>query len=231
MRPDSIAVAARIESGAEIAIQVASVPSQPTGTRLEIYGREGALFLTARSANIGPDQLHGARGGDALEELAPPDEYVVGAGGGRRPARRGTWHRRTRGWQMRSEQVSPSTRISTSRSSGIDCWRRSSAPRRRARRSRCRAKPRRRAGTAPASRRRGRCRGPGRAAARCCRSRCRAALSPPLSATFSGPTHSRPGTTFRDVAASMISAIVLGSRPKPWPRTTGMPAASAVASM
>jgi predicted dehydrogenase len=75
--PDSIAVAGRIESGAEVAIQVASVPTQPTGTRLEIYGREGALFLTARSTNIGPNQLHGARGGDAVAELAPPDEYMV----------------------------------------------------------------------------------------------------------------------------------------------------------
>ena len=75
--PDSIVVAARLESGAEIAIQVASVPAQPTGTRLEIYGREGALFLTARSANTGPNQLHGARGSDALAELAPPDEYMV----------------------------------------------------------------------------------------------------------------------------------------------------------
>ena len=75
--PDSITVAARIESGAEIAIQVASVLAQPTGTRLEIYGHDGALFLTARSANIGPNQLHGARGSDALAELAPPDEYMV----------------------------------------------------------------------------------------------------------------------------------------------------------
>jgi predicted dehydrogenase len=75
--PDSIAVAARIESGAEIAIQVASVPAQPTGTRLEIYGREGALFLTARSANIGPNELHGSRGSDALAEFTPPDEYMV----------------------------------------------------------------------------------------------------------------------------------------------------------
>ena len=79
--PDSIAVAARIESGAEIAIQVASVPAQPTGTRLEIYGHGGALFLTARSANIGPNQLHGARGSDALAELAPPGRIPGGAGG------------------------------------------------------------------------------------------------------------------------------------------------------
>ncbi len=75
--PDSIAVAARLESGAEIAIQVASVPVQPAGTRLEIYGDRGALFLTARSANIGPNQLFGAQGSDAPTELAPPDEYLV----------------------------------------------------------------------------------------------------------------------------------------------------------
>jgi predicted dehydrogenase len=72
---DSIAVAARVESGAEIAIQVAAVPVQPTGTRLEIYGDDGALFLTARSANIGPSQLHGTRNGESLAELEPPDEY------------------------------------------------------------------------------------------------------------------------------------------------------------
>ena len=75
--PDNIAVAGRLESGAEIAIQVATVPAQATGTRLEIYGREGALFLTARSANIGPVQLHGASGGDSLAELEPPDEYQL----------------------------------------------------------------------------------------------------------------------------------------------------------
>ena len=75
--PDSIAVAARLESGAEIAIQVASVPTQPTGTRLEIYGDAGALFLTARSANIGPTLLHGAQGSDAPTELAPPNEYLL----------------------------------------------------------------------------------------------------------------------------------------------------------
>ena len=74
---DSIAVAARLESGAEVAIQVAAVPVQPTGTRLEIYGDGGALFLTARSANIGPSRLHGTRGGEALAELQPPDEYVL----------------------------------------------------------------------------------------------------------------------------------------------------------
>ena len=75
--PDSIAAVARLQSGAEIAIQVASVPVQPSGTRLEIYGDEGALFLTARSANIGPNQLFGARSSDTPAELPPPDEYLL----------------------------------------------------------------------------------------------------------------------------------------------------------
>src|SRR5687767_9177074 len=52
-----------------------------------------------------------------------------------------------------------------------------------------------------------------------------------VSTTFNGPTHSSPGTTLREVAPSMISAVVLRSSPKPCPRTTGRPAASAVASM
>ena len=37
----------------------------------------------------------------------------------------------------------------------------------------------------------------------------------------------KPGTTLFEVAPSIISAMVLRSRPKPWPSTTGKPAASA----
>ena len=75
--PDSIAVAGRFASGAEAAIQVASVPAHATGTRLEIFGREGALFLTAPSSNIGPNRLLGARGGEVLDEMQPPDTYML----------------------------------------------------------------------------------------------------------------------------------------------------------
>lgn len=75
--PDNIAVAGRLESGAEVGIQIAAVPSSPTGGRLEIYGREGSLFLSARALNIGPVGLHGAQGTDAPAELTVPDEYLV----------------------------------------------------------------------------------------------------------------------------------------------------------
>ena len=75
--PDYIAAAARLEGGAEVSIQVASVPAQPTGSRLEIYGTEGALFLSARSANIGPNALLGSRAGETLAELQRPTAYEL----------------------------------------------------------------------------------------------------------------------------------------------------------
>jgi predicted dehydrogenase len=75
--PDTIAASGRVESGAEVAIQVASVPSNPSGIRLEIYGREGALLLTSNSFNIGPNQIYGARGQEPLAELTVPHSYVV----------------------------------------------------------------------------------------------------------------------------------------------------------
>ena len=71
--PDAISASGRLESGAEVAIQVATVPSSPSGNRLTIYGREGTLVLTSGSANIGPNQLHGAKGREPATEMPPPD--------------------------------------------------------------------------------------------------------------------------------------------------------------
>jgi predicted dehydrogenase len=73
--PDVISVAGSLESGAEVAVQVAAVPHNASGTRLEVYGREGALVVTSNSANIGPNQVLGARGKDPLSEMPPPDKY------------------------------------------------------------------------------------------------------------------------------------------------------------
>jgi predicted dehydrogenase len=73
--PDSIAFAGRLESGAEAAVQVSAVPFNPSGTRLEVYGREGALVLSAGSFNIGPVRLFGALGREKPAEMEPPDEY------------------------------------------------------------------------------------------------------------------------------------------------------------
>jgi predicted dehydrogenase len=73
--PDSISIAGVLEGGAEVAVQVAAVPSNPSGNRLEIYGRDGAIIITSGSSNIGPNRLYVASGRDQGAEVSPPDEY------------------------------------------------------------------------------------------------------------------------------------------------------------
>ena len=73
--PDTVSAAGVLTSGAEVSYQVASVPFNASGTRLEIYGRKGTLVLTSRSLNIGPSQLHLAIGNAAMAEMIPPDRY------------------------------------------------------------------------------------------------------------------------------------------------------------
>jgi predicted dehydrogenase len=76
--PDNIIAAGRLASGAEAAIHIAAVPSNPSGSRLEIYGREGALLITNRgSLSIGPNQIYGGRGKEPLAEMAVPDRFTV----------------------------------------------------------------------------------------------------------------------------------------------------------
>ncbi len=74
--PDAIGVAGRLESGAEVTVQVAAVPN-PTGSRLEIYGREGTVVLSSRGAlSAGPNVLISMRGRET-EELSVPGEYTL----------------------------------------------------------------------------------------------------------------------------------------------------------
>jgi predicted dehydrogenase len=76
--PDSIAVAGRLRSGAEVSVQVAAVPVSPTGSRLEIYGRSGTLMLASAGAlSTGPNRAFGAQERGAVEELTVPDRYTV----------------------------------------------------------------------------------------------------------------------------------------------------------
>jgi predicted dehydrogenase len=74
--PDSISIAGALESGAEVSVQVAAIPFNPSGTRLEVYGRNGTLVISApRAFNIGPNVLYASKGNDALGEMAVPDKY------------------------------------------------------------------------------------------------------------------------------------------------------------
>jgi predicted dehydrogenase len=73
--PDTVTAAGVLKSGAEVSYQVASVPYNASGTRMEIYGRKGTLVLTSKSVNIGPSQLHLAIGNARMAEITPPDGY------------------------------------------------------------------------------------------------------------------------------------------------------------
>src|SRR5438093_4529670 len=76
--PDSITVVGRMVGGAEVSINVAAVPSNPSGNRLEIYGREGALVIRANGAlSLGPNQMHAGKGKEAMVSMPVPSKYKV----------------------------------------------------------------------------------------------------------------------------------------------------------
>ena len=74
--PDSINVVGRLVSGAEVSVNVTAVPSNPTGNRLEIYGREGSLVIRADgSLSIGPCQMHAGKGKEPMALMPVPAKY------------------------------------------------------------------------------------------------------------------------------------------------------------
>src|SRR5437879_9194540 len=76
--PDSINVVGRMVGGAEVSINVAAVPSNPSGNRMEIYGREGALIIRANGAlSLGPNQMHAGKGKEAMVSMPVPAKYRV----------------------------------------------------------------------------------------------------------------------------------------------------------
>jgi predicted dehydrogenase len=64
--------------GAEVSVNVAAVPSNPGGNRMEIYGREGALVIRADgSLNIGPSQMHAGKGKEPMASMPVPSKYKL----------------------------------------------------------------------------------------------------------------------------------------------------------
>jgi len=74
--PDVISFAGALQSGAEVAVHIASVPSNPGGSVLTIYGTEGALTMRG-GMNIGNNQLAIGKGKDPLTEAEIPDKYKL----------------------------------------------------------------------------------------------------------------------------------------------------------
>ena len=74
--PDSINVVGRMVGGAEVTVNVAAVPSNPGGNRMEIYGREGALVIRANGAlSLGPNQMHAGQGKEPMAPMTVPAKY------------------------------------------------------------------------------------------------------------------------------------------------------------
>jgi len=73
--PDWISVSGRLVSGAQVAFLTTTVSFNPSGTRFEIFGREGTLALSAGSLNQGATRVVGSRGKDPLEPLDPPRRF------------------------------------------------------------------------------------------------------------------------------------------------------------
>ena len=75
--PDTISLAGRLESGAEVNAYVTSVPFGGGGSRLEIFGREGTMLLTSEGGlSGGPNRLYVGKGKEPAAEQLPPPEYA-----------------------------------------------------------------------------------------------------------------------------------------------------------
>ena len=76
--PDVINVAGRMQNGAEVSVQIASVPFGGGHSRLDIYGRAGAMTLAAGGAlSVGPNRLLATRGREAATELEVPSRFKL----------------------------------------------------------------------------------------------------------------------------------------------------------
>src|SRR5712691_7793916 len=75
--PDNVIVAGDLVNGASVSVHIASVPVNSNGgSKLEIYGRQGALVITAPDLlNMGPNTLFGGRAGETMAEMAVPERF------------------------------------------------------------------------------------------------------------------------------------------------------------
>jgi predicted dehydrogenase len=72
--PDNLLLSGVLESGALATVHVAAVPTHGSGWRLEVYGREGSLFLSGVQAHQGQLRITGSRGGEPATEIPIPPE-------------------------------------------------------------------------------------------------------------------------------------------------------------
>lgn len=74
--PDVINIIGSTEDDVEVAICIATVPANASGTHFEIFGSEGVLLIPD-SASTGSGALYGSQRGDELVEMPIPPEYTL----------------------------------------------------------------------------------------------------------------------------------------------------------
>ena len=75
--PDNILVNGKLANGGVASVHIAHNPWAGSGYRVEIYGREGTLFISAEeSPNANTVRLQGVREGNTLEDLEVPEKYT-----------------------------------------------------------------------------------------------------------------------------------------------------------
>ena len=75
--PDNILVSGKLANGGVGSVHIASNPWSGSGYRMEIYGREGTLFVSSEgSPNTNSVRLRGVREGNTLEDLEVPKKYT-----------------------------------------------------------------------------------------------------------------------------------------------------------
>ena len=76
--PDNMLVSGVLENGALASVHVAGVPHHGSGWRLEIYGRDGAIFASANGMmQMTEPRVLAAKSGEQLGEISVPDRFTL----------------------------------------------------------------------------------------------------------------------------------------------------------
>ena len=76
--PDNILMSGRLTGGAVASVHIASVPYQPSGLSLQVFGTDGTLVLTSQEImNIGACRLQGTRKDSSAPEELPVPQHLT----------------------------------------------------------------------------------------------------------------------------------------------------------
>lgn len=80
--PDNVLLSGRLANGAVASVHIAAIPFAGSGYRMEIYGSEGTLVASgADSPQLSAVSVHGAKRGNALAAIPPPERLTFAAPG------------------------------------------------------------------------------------------------------------------------------------------------------